>query len=142
VTGNRRPKPSATVEQLVYELKSEFALFRQGSELQSRERTEQLAKLETIVAKNHESHTRQFDSVNTHLNALMVADGKLRSDLEQYMLKHDAPRLLVRIENNEKEIAELKRRNDRLDGAALAIRGLWIAIGGVVGALLVAWLKA
>jgi len=62
--------------------------------------------------------------------------------LEQYMLKHDAPRLLVRIENNEKEIAELKRRNDRLDGAALAIRGLWIAIGGVVGALLVAWLKA
>ena len=139
---SRRPSKASSLELLVYELKEEFALFRQSSEIQSKERTEQLVRLEQYVAKNHDSTVRRFDSVNTHLNALMVADGKLRADLTEYIAKHDAPRMLVRIEESEKRIAALEKRNDRLDGAALAIRGLWILVGGVVGALLVAWLKA
>lgn len=122
-------------------LTQEFALFRQSSESQSQQRSEQIQELKTTITEEHKSVTRQFESVNQHLSALMVADGKLRSDLEQYMLKHDAPRILVRLETVENKVTALERRNDKLDGAALAAKGLWFVMGGLVIGLLVAWLK-
>ncbi len=132
---NSRPKN--TISQLY----QEFVLYRQSSELQSKQRSEQLEKLEGVVSENHKSFSRQFDSVNTHLNALTVADGRLRSDLEHYIERHDAPKMLVRLEEAEKRITVLERRNDKMDGAAIAAKVLWFALGGILVGLAVAWLK-
>lgn len=135
-----RPRPPSTAS-LVGQLKHDLALFCQSSELQSKQRSEQLAKLESTITREHESVKAQFDSVNQNLTALMMADGKLRADLEAFVLKHDAPKILVRLETVENKITALERRNDRLDGAAVAAKGLWFLVGGLIVGLLVAWLK-
>jgi hypothetical protein len=133
--------PRINTPTLIAQLSHEFAMFRQSAEIQSQQRSEQINKLESTITTEHRAVSRQFESVNQHLSALMVADGKLRSDLEQFVLRHDAPRLLVRLETVETKVTSLERRNDKLDGAALAAKGLWFLVGGLIVGLLVAWLK-
>jgi hypothetical protein len=135
---NGRP-PKVSTSQLVGQLAQEFALFRQSSSIHSENRNKQLENIEKTLAEDHVRIARQFESVNQNLTALMVADGKLRSDLEQFVLKHEAPKLLVRLEQAEAKILALESRNARQDGAALAVK-IVFALLGFLGGLAVKYL--
>jgi hypothetical protein len=125
-------KPAST-QALISQLSQEFALFRQSSALHSETRNKQLVSIEATLADDHARIAKQFESVNQNLTALMMADGKLRSDLEQFVLKHDAPKLLVRLEQVEDKVAALIKRNDVQDGAALTIKVVFALIGFLIG---------
>jgi hypothetical protein len=131
------PMP-ATSEQ-IDDLAQNFLLFRQSSQLHSEARNKQLQQIEETLASDHARVERQFKSVNDNLTALMMADSKLRSDLEQFVLKHDAPRLLVRLENTESKIETILRRNAAQDGAALTMK-FFIGLLGFIAGLAVKYL--
>lgn len=133
MAGSNGRAPKASTSQLLNQLTQEFALFRQSSTLHSETRNKQLENIEKTLAEDHVRIAKQFESVNVNLTALMVADGKLRSDLEQFVLKHDAPKLLVRLEQAEAKITALEQRNARQDGAALAIKIVFALVGFLVG---------
>lgn len=125
--------PRVNTAALMAQLAQEFALFRQSSELHSETRNKQLEGIEKTLADDHQRVARQFDSVNQNLTALMMADGKLRSDLEQFVLKHDAPKLIVRLEQAETKISALEKRNSEQDGAALTMKFVIGLLGFLAG---------
>jgi DNA repair exonuclease SbcCD ATPase subunit len=110
-----------------------FEKFRLESQEISKTRQTQLQGIEKTLADDHVKIAKQFESVNDHLTQLMLADGKLRSDLEQFILKHDAPKVLVRIEEMEKKVGEIEKRNSQQDGAALALKVVIGVLGFVAG---------
>lgn len=134
---NRSPR--ASTSQLVAQLAQDFALFQQSQEMHSTTRNKQLENIEKTLAEDHTRVAKQFESVNSNLTALMMADGKLRSDLEQFVLKHDAPKLMVRLEQVEAKVLALEKRNATQDGAALTLK-FFIGLLGFIAGLAVKYL--
>ncbi len=142
-TKPRPPKStSSAAAAIMWELREEFRLYRQKSEDQALAQREQITELKIQMGDDRKAVKSQFDSVNSHLTALMTADGRMRTDLEQFIGKYDAPKMLVRIEGVEKEIDALKSRNDKQDGAATMLRIMWLVIGGVIGGVTVGLILA
>lgn len=104
------------------ELPHKFELFRQASEQTSKTRHEQLQGIEKTLAEDHVKIAKQFDSVSEKIDTLMQADMKLRNDLEKFILTHDAPKIILRLDQVEAKVVTLEKRNAAQDGAALSIK--------------------
>lgn len=132
-TARETPRSDSQISQALQALPEKFALFQQAQQLHSETRNKQLESIEKTLAADHDKVKGQFDSVNQNLTALMMADGKLRSDLEQFVLKHDAPKLIVRLETVEAKVAVIEKRNATQDGAALTLKFAIGLLGFIAG---------